>query len=158
MFAPVVVLIEALSAATSLAVAFTPVTVTNSRPVPFAGRTGTCEATGRSYNLHRLMILENRTIEIEGDGGPVRVSIDGEYVQIHTAGENSREIFATNIADIVDPHSDLDIELKLGYFDGHLVIFWKETFQHRVYQQGMFRVEGHFLTRLCNGRGGVTSR
>lgn len=136
-----------------------PITVTNSTPLPLAGRIGTCEGDGRSYNLRRLMLLENRTIEIDGPHGPLRVSIAEEYVQIHTAGPTpARAIYATNIGDTADPRSDLDVELKLGYFDGFLVVFWKETFHHRIYRQGLFRIAGESVMPLCTGRGGVTIR
>lgn len=137
----------------------TPVTVTNSRPLALAGRIGTCVAEGRSYDLHRLMLLENQAVEIDGPHGPLRVSIAEEYVQIHTAdAAPARAVYATNIANAVDPHSNLDVELKLGYFDGILVVFWKETFRHRIYRQGMFRIAGESVRPLCAGRGGVTIR
>lgn len=136
-----------------------PITVTNSTPPAFAGRIGTCEGDGRSYDLHRLMLLENQAVEIDGPQGPLRVSIAEEHVQIHTAGPTpARAVYATNVATAMDPNSDLDIELKLGYFDGDLVVFWKETFRYRIYRQGMFRIVGESVTPLCAGRGGVTIR
>jgi len=136
-----------------------PVTVTNSRQVPLAGRIGTCEADGRSYDLRRLMLLENQAVEIDGPHGPLRVSIAEEYVQIHSAGPRpARAVYATNVGDAADPDGDLDVELKLGYFDGILVVFWKETFRHRIYRQGMFRIVGESVAPLCAGRGGITIR
>lgn len=136
-----------------------PITVTNSTPPAFAGRIGTCEADGRSYNLHRLMLLENQTVEIDGPQGPLRVSIAEEYVQIHAMGSTpARAVYAANVGDAADPQGDLDVELKLGYFDGMLVVFWKETFRHRIYRQGLFRIVGESVTPLCTGRGGVTIR
>lgn len=135
-----------------------PTTVTNSRPPAFAGRIGTCEAEGRSYNLHRLMLLENQAVDVDGPRGPLRVSIAEEYVQIHTAGPAPAAVYATNIGEAADPDADLDVELKLGYFDGALVVFWKETFRYRIYRQGMFRISGESVTPLCAGRGGVTIR
>lgn len=137
----------------------TPITVTNSRPSALAGRIGTCIADGRAYDLHRLMRLENQAVETDGPRGPLRVSIAEEYVQIHTAGPGpARAVYATNIGDAADPDADLDVELKLGYFDGMLVVFWKETFRHRIYRQGLFRIAGESVTPLCAGRGGVTIR
>jgi len=124
-----------------------------------AGRIGTCEAGGRSYDLHRLLLLENQEAEIDGPLGPLRVSVAEEYVEIRTSGPPPRRvIYATNIADAADPNGDLDVELKLGYFEGGLVIFWKETFHHRIYRQGMFRISSENVTPLCAGRGGVTIR
>jgi len=136
-----------------------PVTVANGRPLALAGRIGTCEAGGRSYNLNRLMLLENQAVEIDGPHGPLRVSVAEEYVQIYTAGSGpARAVYATNIGEAADPHGDLDVELKLGYFDGALVVFWKETFRHRIYRQGIFRIAGESVTPLCAGHGGVTIR
>lgn len=136
-----------------------PVTVTNSRPPAFAGRIGICEADGRSYNLNRLLRLENDAAEIDGPQGPLRVSISEEYVEISTAGTSpGRTVYSTNIGDAVDPTGNLDVELKLGYIEGMLVIFWKETFRYRIYRQGLFRVSGEGVAPLCAGRGGVTIR
>ena len=136
-----------------------PVTVTNSTQVPLIGRIGTCQGDGRSYNLRRLMLLENQMIEVDGPRGPLRVSISGEYLLIDTAGPPPRRaVYAANISDAVDPNADLDVELKLGYFEGTLVAFWKETFRHRTYRQGLLRISGETVTPLCEGSGGVTVR
>lgn len=136
-----------------------PITVTNSASPALAGRIGTCEAGGRSYNLNRLMLLENDAVEIGGPHGPLRVSIAEEYVQIHALRPApAHAVYSTNIGDAVEPHGDLDVELKLGYFDGMLVVFWKETFRYRIYRQGLFRIAGQGVAPLCAGRGGVTIR
>jgi hypothetical protein len=35
------------------------------------------------------------------------------------------------------------------------VLYWRETFQHRIYGQGLFRVVGQSLEPFCEGRAGV---
>jgi hypothetical protein len=105
------------------------------------------------------MLLENHAVEVDGPQGPLRVSISGEYLLIDTTGPlPPRAVYATNISDAVDPNADLDVELKLGYFEGTLVAFWKETFRHRMYRQGLLRILGETVTPLCEGRGGITVR
>lgn len=136
-----------------------PVTVMNTRHVQLIGPIGTCAAGGRVYNLHRLMILENHSVEVDGPHGPLRVNIAGQHVQIRKVDSKTNSIvYSENIADAADPKGDYDVELKLGYFDGMLVVYWKETYRHRIYHQGLFRLTGESFSQLCAGRGGVTVR
>jgi hypothetical protein len=105
------------------------------------------------------MVLENEAVEIDGPRGPLIIGISGEQVQIRSARPRQDvPVHAENIADAVDPEKDLDVELKLAYLDGRLVVFWKETYRHRIYRQGLFHIVGERVKALCTGRGGVTVR
>jgi hypothetical protein len=119
---------------------------------------GTCEGQGRSFDLGLLMTLENRTIQIDRPDGRIQVRINGEHFFIERVREAATQtLFGVNTGNEVDPHADLDVELKLAYFEGQLVIYWKETFQHKIYRQGLFKVEADHLSLICTGRGGITS-
>lgn len=119
---------------------------------------GRCEGQGRSFDLRRLMMLENRTVDIDGPNGTLRVRLDEEHLFIDAvSGAATQTVFGVNIGDEIDPHEDLDVELKLGYFEGGLVVYWKETFQHRIYRQGLFSIEGERISILCVGNAGVTT-
>jgi hypothetical protein len=51
----------------------------------------------------------------------------------------------------------LDIQLKLVTFEGALALYWRETYLHRTYRQGLFEIQGMRASPLCEGAGGVTS-
>jgi len=132
------------------------VTVVREEEISSLDRIGSCVGNGRPYNLRRLMPLVDRDIEIDSRHGPLRVTLQGERLIIYSVGEEpGRAVFWSNIGNQVAPRDDLDVELKLAYFEGMLVLYWKETFQHRLYRQGMFRIEGGEVTFLCGGRGGI---
>jgi hypothetical protein len=136
----------------------TPVAVVGEGEVRFDDAIGDCDAGSRSINLRRLLFLADREVEIDGPHGPILVSVEGEYLYIYRAGQTPREaLFGTNIGSEAEPRRNLDIELRLAVFDGRLVVYWKETFQHRIYEQGIYRIDGEEITFLCKGRGGVTT-
>jgi len=116
---------------------------------------GDCEGNGRSFDLHRMMILEDRPVDIDSPDGPLRVSVHGEDLFFDAVGPTSPDRrYYTNVDSEIDPRDDLDIELKLAYFEGRLVLYWKETFQNRIYRQGLFSIAGHAVVPLCTGHGG----
>ncbi len=47
-----------------------------------------------------------------------------------------------------------DVELKLGLYEQQIVLYWRETYRHRIYRQGLFRFEGQALVPMCEGEGG----
>ncbi|HMG48123.1 MAG TPA: hypothetical protein VK614_11760 [Allosphingosinicella sp.] len=122
---------------------------------PAADPIGTCERNGRSFDLHRMMVLEDRPVDFDGPDGPLRVSIRGENILFEEVGPNARHgHYYTDVDYEIEPRDDLDIELKLAYFEGRLVLYWRETFQNRIYRQGLFSITGHEITALCSGQGG----
>ena len=135
-------------------------------PVPFVRESevrlsdpfGTCESNGRSFDLRRLALLADPTIEIDGPDGALRVTLDGEIIRIDEIGDGSvTQVFATNIGSRAEPNVDLDIKASLGYSNHRLVMYWKETYRHRIYRQRLFSIVNETIEPLCEGRGGVTA-
>ena len=127
---------------------------------------GSCEGSGGSIDLRRVMFLENRSIVIDGSQGPLRISVERDDFLVEEIGEGSQHRqYYNDIGNEVDESGELDIELKLASVEGRLVLYWKETFQNRIYRQGIFSINpsGFFLateeslTPLCEGRGGSNS-
>ena len=117
---------------------------------------GSCRAQGRDIDLTRVDFLENRSIERESPNGPVRVEISVQSVSIELIGTQSNHpMIVHDIRRAIEHGQDLDIDLKLGYLDRDLVLYWRETFQHRTYRQGLFTVSPPSLVPLCEGRGGL---
>lgn len=128
-----------------------------SRPAP--GSIGNCiDARQRSVDLHELYFLSSPTAVIESRNGSFQVTLAGEHVEVSRVGQISGGgVYKTNIGYEVEPRDDLDVELKLAYLTGNPVIYWKETYRHRIYRQGLFRVVDMGVEAICQGKGGVTS-
>jgi hypothetical protein len=125
-----------------------------------------CEGSGGRIDMHRVMFLENRTLEVDGGTGPLRLRLDGETFYSDEIGERSRHrTYLDRIDTLVQPGEDLDIDLKFALVNGRLTLYWRETYQHRFYRQGLVSLEGRALfgdddqgmTILCAGRGGSFS-
>jgi hypothetical protein len=117
---------------------------------------GTCGTGSAQVDLTRVAFLENRSFDQEGPNGPVRVILTRESVAIENIGSGSDH--TTVVHDIglaVARDGDIDIDLKLAFLDRRLVVFWRETVQHRSYRQGLFAVAPPSLVPICEGRGGV---
>jgi len=126
---------------------------------PKVDAVGDCvSARGQAFDLRKVMFLENRSLDLERGDETVRVTLRGERIELVKLGAKpDGGIYSTNIGDEVEADDDLDVELKLAYVSGEAVLYWKETYQHRIYRQGMFRFLGDRVQKLCEGKGGVNS-
>src|SRR3954471_4065634 len=126
------------------------------RRSPEVIRLGTCGTGSGQVDLTRVAFLENRSFDQASPNGPVRVILTEESVAIENIGSGSDHTTAVHdIALTVARGGDIDIDLKLGYLDRRLVVFWRETAQHRSYRQGLFAVAPPKLVPICEGRGGI---
>ena len=116
---------------------------------------GSCEGGGRAIDLRKVLFLENRSVDTDWPEGTLRLSLSGDYFYADEVinRQVSRQHYQL-VLDSIQDGSDLDIELKFAYFEGELLLYWKETFQNRLYRQGLFKISGPNLTFLCEGRGG----
>ncbi|MEA3012930.1 MAG: hypothetical protein QOD42_1475 [Sphingomonadales bacterium] len=104
-------------------------------------------------HMHRVMFLENPSVDVDGPNGELRVFINRADLIVEEMASGHRR-FINDIADLVDPAGEIDIQLKLAYFDGRLVLYWRETFQNRHYRQGLFNILGTNVSPSCSGLGG----
>lgn len=127
---------------------------------------GSCQGSNGRVDMHRVIFLENRTLDVDGGTGPLRLRLDGEMFYSEEIGERSEHrTYFNRIDAVVQPGEDLDIELKLALVSGRLVLYWRETYQHRFYRHGLLTLEGRALfgndeqvmTPMCVGRGGSYS-
>jgi len=118
---------------------------------------GSCLSRHGPIELRNALFLENRALEFMGSRGLLRVELEGQVARIssrETSGDET--ISRTDIGELVDDHgSASDVGVKLALLDGRVVIYWRETFQNRIYRQGLLRIEGLALTPLCQGRAGT---
>jgi hypothetical protein len=144
-----------------------PVTSVPTIPPPTSlDSTEMCVGSGGRINMDRVMILENRTLVVDGGTGPLRLRLEGETFYSDEVGEHSRHRTYSNwIGTFVQPGAELDIDLKLALLNGRLLLYWRETYQHRFWRFGLITIEGRALfgedaiamRPLCEGMGGSQS-
>jgi hypothetical protein len=144
-----------------------PVTAVPQMPPPLLLDTSeVCEGSAGRIDMARVMFLENRTLNIDGATGPLQLRLEGETFHSEELGERSRHRAYSNwIGTMVQPGADLDIDLKLALLNGRLLLYWRETYQHRFWRYGLITLEGRALFGddavamhpLCEGRGGSQS-
>jgi hypothetical protein len=122
---------------------------------------GSCIANARPVDLDQLLILQNSSARMDTKRGYNRVRVSGEtvYVDIHDAGQDRASKTVVHRMDSrIEPDADVDVIVALAMFETHLVIYWKESFLHRSYRQGVFRIGADAsIEPLCEGRGGIDS-
>lgn len=103
------------------------------------------------------MTLAGERLDIAGERNrPLRVWLRGEAIYFERL-DGDRSSWGFNIGHIAGREEYLDVELKLALVENQLALYWRETFQHRMYRQGLFRIVGDGLARWCDGEGGVSS-
>lgn len=116
---------------------------------------GSCISEHGPVDMRRVLFLENRAMEYESSRGRILITLQEQSVKIMRLGD-SDTIYIRDIGSVV-PHSggDADIFVKLALLDNRLLIYWRETFQHRIYRQGLLRIRDVELSALCEGFGGT---
>lgn len=115
---------------------------------------GSCTSADGPVDLSRLWYLENRSVEVANH----RVGLGPQSVGITILDATPVRTHHYDIPRMVSeggPAGDPDVELKLVVLDGQLAVYWRETYRHRMYRQGLFRVNGARLVRWCEGMGGI---
>lgn len=126
-------------------------------PIDISDRVGLGSCIGRDgpIELRRVLFLENRVVDFQNDRIPMRITLLGQTVRVETLRQPSDSISVLDIGEAVsDGSAGADVNLKLALMDERLVVYWRETFQHRIVQQGLFLVNGQHLSALCRGRAG----
>lgn len=119
---------------------------------------GACGDQVRRVDMRRVAFLENQSIDLGTGSTQMRIRIEGEKAYTQAIGTNiNQPTHIHNVALDVQRNGDIDIQLKLAILDGQLLIYWRETFQHRMYRHGLLRPELTRLVPVCEGRGGFNS-
>ena len=114
---------------------------------------GSCKGAAGNLDMQEVMFLENRSIDWKFPTKKIRVWLDRD--KLHTSDPADPSTGVTFLGVNYLLKGDPDIVLKLAVQDGRLLVYWRETFQHRVFRQGLFVVlEDGRLDGLCEGRAG----
>lgn len=111
---------------------------------------GYCQRDDSSLvDMRDLWILENDAVY--DVGSTESVTISGESVVIRQNGnDRSHRIDRMFAGD-----SSVDVVLRFAIIDNEPVLFWRESYLHRVFQQGLVRFSNGTVSSMCLGAGGI---
>lgn len=117
---------------------------------------GSCDGIEGPVDMKNLWLLQDREVKIKTPVGPLIVTVDRDKLKIAEKDAGGREsVRVWEISRIFqDENERLDVQLSLGILERGLVVHWRETFQNRIYRQGVLRIDGRDVVLLCEGRGG----
>lgn len=118
---------------------------------------GSClDQDRRPVDLRRVMFLENRELERDTPYGSIRIILSRQTITIRTIRRHGEETWRPiDVGVLVGRDgATADVEVRLGLHEDQIVAYWRETFRHRMYRQGLFRFQDQELVPVCNGNGG----
>jgi len=122
---------------------------------------GSCKAEKVDLDLEGIYFLKNTMVKQSAKDGYRILEVDNDGVDIKYYANNDvlkRTIpldVAMKILSFNKDKGDIDIEVNFILLDGQVAIYWKETYLHRLYKQGVFKVENDELVFFCQGKGGT---
>lgn len=109
---------------------------------------GTCETPdGSQVDLRPAIFGENQEVDILTGEDRRRLRINRHSLTVHVGNH------FYPVAELIDGGYDLDLDLKIVALAGRVYVFWRETFLHRPYRQGLLRIVGDELAPFCEGMG-----
>ena len=124
---------------------------------------GSCLSEHEKIDLNEIYFLSDTKLVKKNTNGYELWEVDGEkfYLGQYSSGGEFVSKYFTNVSmEIVEKvknSKDMDVQLSFVLVDGAVALYWKETFIHRVYNQGIFKINGNNLVYLCSGKGGIQS-
>jgi len=118
---------------------------------------GSCiDQNRRPLQLRKIMFLETRDFIQEMPQSTMRVTLNRQTITIKITPRKGEESWRPiDVGGLVSRGDvDADVDLKLGLYENNLVLYWRETYKHRMYRQGLFRIKGQELIVMCEGYGG----
>jgi hypothetical protein len=117
---------------------------------------GTCTRQGgQTIDLKHMLTMTNRSVDVRENGVTRRVRLGLQSVAIESnRGTPNAVIQVDNIGYDLNPKGGIDIVLNFAMVDGVLGVYWRETYQHREYRQGLYRLDHDRIVPWCEGIGG----
>jgi hypothetical protein len=116
-----------------------------------------CTASGQQLQPSRLPQISDSEIRYLVNGRPARIRLSGEDVVVEFDNVEGANIYILEIDEHFRISSDIDITMNFVVLDDEIVVRWRETYLHRSYRQGLFRVAGAGIEEICAGTGGGIS-
>lgn len=119
---------------------------------------GSCRYVNGMVDLSEVLYLQNTSLNHFGDNASKKLSLNGGEVIVQTGEDGRKLVFS--ITEFIEENYKLinpDIDLSFVIVKNELSIYWKETFLHRTYRQGIVRIQKNSIVAMCDGVGGVES-
>jgi len=134
-------------------------------PVSNGSDLGSClNDRGPPIDLRHVMLLPSHELTMDSRVGRVRISLDGQRFSLYLISSPDDEHVVGDVGDIVGrPHARADVFVTIGFLHTRPVLYWRETYQHRTFRQGLLNIEPQamngdwtrVLEPVCEGTGGV---
>lgn len=116
-------------------------------------RLDVCVGEGQQYQPSLMPRLVDTSITMNVNDEPAQVRLEGENVVVQFDRPSGANTYILEVDSKFRNGPDIDVELSFVLLDGEIVVRWKETFVHRAYRQGLFRVQGSGIEEICTGTG-----
>lgn len=120
---------------------------------------GFCKSGKKFIDMEGVIFIKNESIKYRYSNKFIFLKINGESIKISESIDSKAEPDSEKIiqVDRLLDKGDLDVNLTLILLNGEYGIYWRETFQHKKYRQGIYKYEGARLVSVCVGEAGINS-
>jgi hypothetical protein len=134
-------------------------TIGVSEEVPLIARPCTRVEDGTVVDFGALLHLTNKSVVTVAGKRSWQLTLSGLSVLIKESGSKSAGglIDVFEIRRMINRDAPPDIDLSFALLDGSLYVYWRETYKHRSFDQGLYKFEAGKLSYFCMGSGGVDS-
>lgn len=148
-------LLACISCASSTPHDFEPGTVNSSRALlRDAVKYGRCEGD-QNVDMRSVESLTGDRFTISRPTFEVTLTIVGERVHQEWKRPNARRTWQDIEAFVVDADGDVDVIASFVKVGDVVSIYWRETYLHRSYRQGVLGIGADGLYALCQGAAGA---
>jgi hypothetical protein len=112
---------------------------------------GSCQRENGSYlPLNKMLVLEADELTLDEPLPNTRLAVRRENVHVTRNGATT----TYNVPTALAGDDSIDLTLRLVTLEGDLLIYWRETFLHQRFRQGLMRLTTLGLQQVCQGMGG----
>lgn len=111
---------------------------------------GTClKSDGTHVDMRLAVFGENEEVDILQGSTRRRLRVDNAGVYFWAGDHYYPAYMLISGA----KGGDLDLNLKIVALDGEVFFYWRETYKHRSFRQGLLRIVGDNIVPFCEGMG-----
>jgi hypothetical protein len=135
-------------------------------PVSHWNNLGSCVTPDKKpVEIAAVELLKDRERTFDSSVGRVRVVLQQQRFALELVDSPDPHKVTGDVGNIIGEGDErADVFLTLGLLGGRPVLYWRETYQHRIFRPGLMNIFpeatradwAQVLTPLCEGEGGST--